>query len=468
MHPHFALPGLRPLAALAGTLVVTQSIVSAEVKPTAAFSSTDVGFKIGDVPAPSRNDSATGAKFSLVDGQRDGNGAELATLHDGAVPVGDDEPSANFFFRGGSNGGRIGIDLGEVKPIRALHTYSWHSGSRAPQVYTLYTADGKAEGFEESPKRATDPTKVGWTKVAKVDTRPEGGEGGGGQHAVAIGDAAAEDPALGDIRYLLLDVETATGAGPFGDTFYSEIDVIAATDPDPEPIKKPEKSLTEFKSDDGTFTYLLDTTLAPDLLAWCEKELMPVVKTWYPKIIELLPSDGYTAPQTILLEFRDDMGGTPAYATGNRVAMSAPWFRNELEREARGCVVHELVHVVQNYWRARATNRRPSPTPSWVTEGIADYIRWFLYEPESRGAELNRRNIGNAKFDASYRTTANFLDWVIKNRDKDLLRKLNAAAREGKYSADLWKTWTDKSVEELGEEWKADNEKRLAQPPKEG
>jgi len=459
MHFKNSSHGTTTASALAAAFCIALPLANAELEPKAAFSDSDAAFTIDPVPAPSKNDSGTGAKFTLIAGERDPNGGDLSVLNDGSVPVGSDEPKANFFFRGGSNGGRIGIDLGEVKPVTAVHTYSWHTGSRAPQVYTLYAADGKAEDFEAAPKRGTDPADSGWKLISKVDTRPKSGDGGG-QHAVAINDAAT----FGDVRFLLFDIETATGSGPFGDTFFSEIDVIAATDPEPDPIGKPEKMVKEFKSEDGKFTYMLDTTLAPDLLAWCEKELMPVVKIWYPKIIELLPSDGYTAPDAILLEFRDDMGGTPAYAAGNRVAMSAPWFRNELEREARGCVVHELVHVVQNYWRARATNRRPSPTPGWVTEGIADYVRWFLYEPESRGAEISRRNIGSAKFDASYRTTANFMDWVIKNRDEDLLRKLNASAREGKYSPELWKTWTGKTVDELGAEWIADNEKRLAPP----
>jgi hypothetical protein len=26
-------------------------------------------------------------------------------------------------------------------------------------------------------------------------------------------------------------------------------------------------------------------------------------------------------------------------------------------------------------------------TPGWVVEGIPDYIRWFLYEPQSHGAD---------------------------------------------------------------------------------
>jgi len=50
--------------------------------------------------------------------------------------------------------------------------------------------------------------------------------------------------------------------------------------------------------------------------------------------------------------------------------------------------------------------------------------------------------------------TANFFDWVVTTHDKDLLRKLNTAGREASYSEELWRTWTGKTLAQLGEEWK--------------
>ena len=122
----------------------------------------------------------------------------------------------------------------------------------------------------------------------------------------------------------------------------------------------------------------------------------------------------------------------------------------------------ELVHVVQNYWGRRG--QRATPTPGWLVEGIADYGRWFLYEPLSKGAEITKGNLARAKYDASYRVTANFLDWVSQTKDKDIVRKLNAAAREGRYSEQIWKDSTGKTVQELGDEWKKANEERLNAP----
>jgi hypothetical protein len=134
--------------------------------------------------------------------------------------------------------------------------------------------------------------------------------------------------------------------------------------------------------------------------------------------------------------------------------------RAQQKGEAIGAGIHEVVHVVQFGGNGEGNGRGKRRPPSWVTEGVADYIRWFLYEPESKGAEITTRNVSRAKYDDSYRTTANFFDWVIKNHEKDLMRKLNVATHEG-YSEDLWKQWTGKTVQELGADWKKANLERL-------
>ncbi len=38
--------------------------------------------------------------------------------------------------------------------------------------------------------------------------------------------------------------------------------------------------------------------------------------------------------------------------------------------------------------------------------------------------------------------------------DKELVRKLNALLRQGKYKEDIFKELTGKTVQELGDEWK--------------
>ena len=205
----------------------------------------------------------------------------------------------------------------------------------------------------------------------------------------------------------------------------------------------------------------IDTTETPDLTRWVQQELAPVVKTWYPKLVEMLPSEGYEAPTRVSITFSADMRGV-AGASGTRIRCAASWFRRELQGEAKGAIVHELVHVVQNYGMARRTNPNRTRTPGWLVEGIADYIRWFLYEPQTHGADITSRSISRARYDGNYRISANFLNWVTKTHDRHIVRKFNAAAREGRYIEEMWIGFTGYTVQELGDAWKLSLEKKIA------
>jgi hypothetical protein len=405
------------------------------------------------------DDTATTAQFTLVDGQRDLNGGDLAVLHDGKVPTQEDEPGANFFFRAGTEGGRIQVDLGRVITVKQVNTYSWHAGDRAPQVYKLFASDGASSGFAAAPGKHTDPTSCGWQRIATVDTRPKDGDPAG-QHGVSLSSTSGT---LGEFRFLLFEISRTEERDPFGNTFFSEIDVVDANGPAPTPVALAQVTpiLLKFNAGDLQYHFTIDATAAPDLKEWAEKELQPVVQQWYPKLVALLPSEGFKPRTNITLRFRTDMGGTPASAGGAGINLNTAWFRKELNREARGSVVHEMVHVIQSYGGARRNNPNATRTPGWLVEGIADYIRWYLYEPESRGAEITARNVGRAKYDASYRVTGNFLNWVTEKYDREIVLKLNAAARRGEYREQLWKDWTGKTVQELGEEWLRANQARL-------
>ena len=406
-------------------------------------------FRFEKAPCPSRTDAAAKAEFAIVDGRPDANSGPVGKLHDGYLPTGEDEPRESFFFDAGTDGGRLVVDLGRAIDVRQVNTYSWHSDTRGPQVYTLYAGDGTAAGFDPRPKRDTDPKTLGWTPLAKVDTRSRQGDVGG-QYGVGISDS---EGSLGRFRYLLFDIARTEAADPFGNTFFSEIDVAEPNTPvvRATPVSRP--GTKTFTAGEGKYRFTIDTYETPDLTRWAHDDLAPVLRQWYPKIVAMLPSEGFDAPGTFSITFRKDMPGV-AGTGGTRVVCGAGWFRRNLEGEAKGAVVHELVHVVQQYGRARRTNRNAMRTPGWVVEGIADYIRWFLYEPRTRGAEIAAADAARARYDASYRVSANFLNWVTEHHDRDIVRHLNAAARQGKYHEALWKQRTGKTLQELGDLWK--------------
>jgi hypothetical protein len=202
------------------------AVSSSQVKVTVDHNTSNEAnatFKFKHVPSPAKDDAGARAKMSLVVGQSDRAGAGLRALTDGLLPGSEDDPANNFFFNADTDGGRILMDLGGVIEIAQVNTYSWHVESRAPQVYNLYASDGSSPGFDARPGDKTDPAAVGWKLIATVDTRPKQGAPGG-QYGVSITDASG---VLGKYRYLLFDcVETETD-DPWGNTFYSEIDVVA-------------------------------------------------------------------------------------------------------------------------------------------------------------------------------------------------------------------------------------------------
>ena len=179
-------------------------------------------FKFKNVPSPAKDDLAAKAKLSLVDGEIDPNGDGLTALTDGVVPTDQDEPGANFFFDAGTGGGRFRMDLGSAVEIAQVNSFSWHPSTRAAQLYKLYGSDGTDAKFNGEPKRGVDPTTCGWKLVATVSTLTEKGDEGG-QYAVSITDPSGS---LGRYRYLLFDCYVTETSDDFGNTFYSEVDVV--------------------------------------------------------------------------------------------------------------------------------------------------------------------------------------------------------------------------------------------------
>lgn len=436
------------------------AMATAEIKIAIARSQIEEEFQFPGITPPARNDAATNATWKLLEGSPDSNSGQLSALYDGQLPEGDDDPRRNFFFAAGSSGGRILLDLGKPISIRQINSFSWHPAARSPQVYHVYAATGQEKNFLSEPTRPQDPESCGWTSITSVNTI-EGAEISGGQQAVQI--SSANGP-VGEYRHLLFDVQPTETDDRFGNTFFSEIDVIDANGDSPQPVQMDsasKKTIIRFQTPDNKYQFRIDATVAPDLADWSEKHLAQTIIKWYPQIVEKLPSDGFSPPHEVLLKYRDDMGRVPASAGGATVNLNARWFRSELDREAQGAVIHELAHVVQCYNRIRQRDRNATSPPGWVVEGIPDAIRWFQYEPEKQGAKITRNNIHNARYDASYRITANFLNYVETHHNPLILQHLNAAARTGVYSDELWKTWTKKSLPELADEWKAFNEQQL-------
>ena len=227
-----------------------------------------------------------------------------------------------------------------------------------------------------------------------------------------------------------------------------------------QPVSGPSVPPLVVPTADGSGSFGIDTSAAPELADWAQHQLAPVLAAWYPKIVAMLPSDNYTAPAHFYLTIRP-MDGV-AYTSGTNVDVSSSWCQDQMHGEAIGSLVHELVHVVQHY--------QHRDNPGWLVEGLADYIRWFLYEPQSHGADVvwiqHRGKNFSPRYDGSYRVTANFLNWTREKYDPNIAAEVSAAMRDGKYTEDFWKQHTGKSVQDLGAEWKQWVETQINPPTK--
>ena len=178
-------------------------------------------FKFERVPSPSASDAASHADVVLVAGAIDAASGGLAALNDGRLPSEEDQPQSNLFFKAGAWGGRVRFDFGHLIGIAAIDSYSWHPDSRAAQLYKVYGSDGSEANLNLAPASRIDPATCGWKLIAFVDTRARTDEGG--QYGVRIDDRSGS---LGKYRYLLFDFFDTEGEDNWGNTFYSEVDVL--------------------------------------------------------------------------------------------------------------------------------------------------------------------------------------------------------------------------------------------------
>jgi hypothetical protein len=183
--------------------------------------------------------------------------------------------------------------------------------------------------------------------------------------------------------------------------------------------------------------FTVDVSDAPEMKDWAEKAAR-VCEQQYTMINEELKDGRFQPPHQVRMRLKK-MDGV-AYSSGGAITGSVAYFKRH--PDDIGAMVHETVHVVQSY--------RVRGNPGWLVEGIADYIRFFKYEP----GKLGRINPRRARYDGSYRVTAAFLAYLSEKYDKDIVRKLNKMMRDGEYKKEVFQKLTGKTLEQLGEEWR--------------
>ncbi|WP_134091945.1 basic secretory protein-like protein [Olivibacter sp. XZL3] len=138
----------------------------------------------------------------------------------------------------------------------------------------------------------------------------------------------------------------------------------------------------------------------------------------------------------------------PAYkgvaaAGGGVVRFNPEWFKkNPGDVDV---VTHEVMHLVQSYPNGAG--------PGWITEGIADYVR-FTLGVDNEGAKWSLPDFTEKhSYENAYRITARFFFWIEQNIKKGTIKKLDAAMRNNVYSDGFWEKNTGKTIDALWAEY---------------
>ena len=199
----------------------------------------------------------------------------------------------------------------------------------------------------------------------------------------------------------------------------------------------------------------IDVTDFPESKAWAETAEAILIR-WYGPLTSMLATDGrdpitkeltgvaFKAPSKIRLVFKKEISA-PAWASGGEITVSGKWITEH--PDDLGMMVHELTHVIQQYPRNEVDT-------GWLTEGIADYIRWWKYEPELHATRgRTKPDFTKAKYTDAYRTTAVWLAWMSKKYDMRIVPCLDFKLRQGKNPMPVFIERTGKSADDLWQEF---------------
>jgi len=167
-------------------------------------------------------------------------------------------------------------------------------------------------------------------------------------------------------------------------------------------------------------------------------EAQVLCEEWFPVLCRFLATEKWTPPATVRLVLKQELAA-PGVTSGHTISFSVKWIT--AHPDDFGMVIHELCHIVQAY-----PNTTTERKPGWLVEGIADYIRYWKYEPEIPHPRIDAKR---ASYRQGYGTTAAFLAWLVRKYDRRIVLRLDAALRSGMYQPELFREWTGNSLDDL-------------------
>lgn len=184
------------------------------------------------------------------------------------------------------------------------------------------------------------------------------------------------------------------------------------------------------------------TNKASNLDGYVKDKLVETFFTVYPVLVRSYNENTVKEVEFII---DPDYKGV-AEAGGGRVRISSHWLRDH--PWDFDLITHEVMHLVQSY---------PSNAgPWWVTEGIADYVRYVYGCDNAKGGWYLPDYNSGQKYSDSYRVTARFFLWIENKVKPGFVKQLDDAMRRGSYTDKIWENLTGKNIDDLWEQYAKD------------
>jgi hypothetical protein len=171
-----------------------------------------------------------------------------------------------------------------------------------------------------------------------------------------------------------------------------------------------------------------------------EEVLNNLIDTYFTVYPVLVRNFNENTPKEVEYFIDPDYDGV-AEAGGGRVRISAKWLK--AHPDDFDLVTHEVMHLVQAYPHDAG--------PWWITEGIADYVRYVYGVDNARGGWYLPEYSDKQNYDNGYRVTARFFLWIENKIKPGFIKQLDYTMRSDRYSLDFWEDQTGMTLDDL---WK--------------